>query len=88
MRRKFKDYNSCRQSRYLGQKLWKPSNIIYMYTYNIRNKISFFELHWDINLQLVCDQLQVYIPMQLKKPSGVIGFDHVFPVFTKYSTIA
>ena len=47
------------------QKLWKPSIIINKYECN--KKKSFFEVHWDMNMRLVRDQMY-YI---------YIGFDHL-----------
>ena len=33
---------------------------------NIRNKISFFEVHWDMNMQLVRDQIYYNAPRALQ----------------------
>ena len=51
MRRILKDYNNTSLFRSDFQKLWKPSNIINKYEYKIWSR----------------DQLQVHIPMHLKK---------------------
>ena len=67
------------------QKLWLPSNIIYIsMNINIRNMISFFEFHWDMNMQLVPDQIYYKALRACSYPNATQKFLSYFLNMTPY----